>query len=291
MKGAGKAKPLVPSAPDFAPSGFFAFRTPLLPFDELLGLAAGVEAPAALTSPDESRLEAALAADAARVRARLREAALRPEVREALFVASPVLDDSFEVWLREPDSERGRKVERSIMRYFSRMAGRPTPFGLFAGCSVGRLGDPNQLELAPRAAYQRHTRLDMDYVCALVDALTADPTLRSELTYVPNSSMYRAAGRMRYAESRMVNKSRFYHLAAVEATDYREAARARAQGGARPGELARALVAADAEVTQEEADGYIAELIDNQLLVPTLAPPATGPEPLPILCREMQTHP
>src|SRR5262249_27475656 len=157
----------------------------LLPFDELLALAAGVEAPAALASQDDARLSAAVANDLARVRARLRDAAARPDIREAVFVASPVLDDSFEAWLKDPDSDRGRKVERPIMRYFARRGGRRTPFGLFAGCSVGRVSDSSELMLQPRAAYQRHTRLDMDYVCSLVDALTADPNLRKELTYVP----------------------------------------------------------------------------------------------------------
>src|SRR5438105_540838 len=47
------------------PSGFFALRTPLLPFDELLAWSDGLEAPSA--GDDSSRLEAACAADRARL--------------------------------------------------------------------------------------------------------------------------------------------------------------------------------------------------------------------------------
>lgn len=107
----------------FVAAGFFAFRTPLLPFAELLAFGEGGRA-----------------TDRATLRARLRDAVSRPEVREALFIASPSLDESFDIWLRDPDSERGQKVERTLVRYFARMAARPTPFGLFAGCSVGVVG-------------------------------------------------------------------------------------------------------------------------------------------------------
>src|SRR5712692_9406047 len=106
----------------FAPSGFFALRTPLLPFDELLAWGDGLESPSALGDP--ARLEAALAADRVRLRGRLRALLERPEVREALFLASPDLDEGLERWHRDPEGERGQKVERALVRYLARMAGR-----------------------------------------------------------------------------------------------------------------------------------------------------------------------
>ena len=45
----------------FVPAGFFSFRTPLLPFEELEAFSEGLEAPAAAGDPE--RLEGALAAD------------------------------------------------------------------------------------------------------------------------------------------------------------------------------------------------------------------------------------
>src|SRR5262245_3040574 len=166
---------------DFAPSGFFALRTPLLPFDELLAWSDGLEA--ALAADDPPRLEAALTEDRAGLRRRLRAIVTRPEVREALFVASPALEERLDLWLREPEGEPGQKLERALVRYFARMAGRATPFGLFAGCSVGTLGDQTCLALADRACYRRHTRLDMDYLVLLTDALARAPELRRALAF------------------------------------------------------------------------------------------------------------
>ncbi len=253
-------------------SGFFAFRTPLLPAEELDTFGRGLAAPGAADLP------AALAEDRSLLRARLRAALLLPEVREAIFVASPSLEESLVHWLRDPESERGQKVERSLVRYYARMAGRPTPFGLFAGCSIGAIGPETRLALAPRAEYRRHTRLDMDYVSQLAAALGADAEVRARVRYRPNSSLYRASGKWRYAEGRMDGRARSYHLVAVEPTDYLDATLARARGGARAGELAAALV--DADVTAEDAAAYVNELVDSQLLVPELEPGVTGPEPI-----------
>ena len=108
--------------------------------------------------------------------ARLAASYRRPEVREALYLASP--------------------------QYFLRMAGRPTPFGLFAGCSVGTMSQATEICLLSRDEYRRHTRIDMAYTCLLANALAADPRAREELTYRPNPTLYRAAGRLRYFEAR-----------------------------------------------------------------------------------------
>jgi len=103
---------------------------------------------------------AALAEDKKGVRAALRELIRRPDIREAVYLASPTLDQSLEHWLREPESERGHAAELVLMRYCHRMSHRCTPFGLFAGHSVGRLGDRTSFEMGPPTTHYRHTRLD-----------------------------------------------------------------------------------------------------------------------------------
>src|SRR5512144_24680 len=98
--------------PDVRPSGSFVLRTPLLPRDELERWGEGLAVPDA--GDDRARLAAAIEADRATLRARLVRIVARPEVREAIFVASPVLESSIDAWFREPDSEAGQKTERSL---------------------------------------------------------------------------------------------------------------------------------------------------------------------------------
>ena len=222
-----------PESP-FTPAGFFSFRTPLLPFEELEAFGEGLEAPAAAGDPE--RLESALAADRERLRARLRALADRPEVLEAVFLASPSLHESLSLWRAQPDSKKGQRAERALVRYLYRMTARATPFGLFSGCSLGPVeatpGAATRVAVGPRSAYERHTRLDMDYLFALCEDLARDPEVRAALTYRPNSSLYRAAGRLRYAEARLDRKVRSHHLVAVDSNDYLEEALRRAEGGA-----------------------------------------------------------
>ncbi|ATB36767.1 Lanthionine biosynthesis protein LanB [Cystobacter fuscus] len=272
----------------FAPSGFFVLRTPLLPFDELDTWGQGLEAP---RLPPGLPLEPALQRDRATLRARLAEMVRRPEVREALFVASPGFHEHLEQWERAPESEQGVKLERGLVRYLSRMAGRPTPFGLFSGYSVGELGEHTRLRTGPRERYQRHTRLDMDYACLLAEAFSRSPELRPHIPHRPSTSLYRASNQLHYAERRLAARHRAYHLMAIEPTEYLEAALARARHGVRPEELARFLVEMDPDVSLDEARGYVDELIDSQLLVSELQPPVTGPEALPELISQLRQLP
>lgn len=154
--------------PAFAASGFFAIRTPLLAFDELVALGDGLARGAA----------AELTVD------RLRAIAARPEVREAIYLASPSLDDSLAVWLDRPEPAVDPKVMRAVFRYVVRMAGRATPFGLFAGVSVGHAGPTTDLRVAAREAARKIVRLDTAYIAALGRAFARHPAVGAQLVPV-----------------------------------------------------------------------------------------------------------
>ncbi|HKG93853.1 MAG TPA: lantibiotic dehydratase [Gemmatimonadaceae bacterium] len=271
-------------------SGFFALRTPLLSFDELLAWGEGLAAPAALDG-DPDALRRAVESDRALLRARLIAATAPPEVRDALFVGSPDLHEALGAEPGAAPEERARRLDRALARYFVRMAARATPFGLFAGTSVGAVADETCLTVGPRAAYRRLTRLDVGYLSAFVDGVARDPALRASLCYRPNPTLYRAAGRLRYVEWRSdAEKGRTHHLVAVDDTPYLRATLERAKHGAGVDALAAALV--DDEITREQADAFVGELVSNQLLVPADLPLAvTGPGPARPLEDALRGHP
>ncbi len=253
---------------------FFVLRTPLLPWDTLEAWAGGLEAPAF----EGRELQAALERDRETLSSRLQRLAQEPVLREALFLGSPDLESSLEVWFADSGSERGRRVGRAVLRYVTRMCARATPFGLFAGHALGITGSRTRLEVPPREASSRHTRLDMDYLLALAETLGREEGIRADLSYRLNSSLYRAAGRIRYVESRLQDKARTHHLVALEPAPYLESTLALAAAGATPSELARPLV--DGEVSLEEAEAFVRELTETQILVSGLSPAVTGPEPI-----------
>jgi thiopeptide-type bacteriocin biosynthesis protein len=268
------------------PSGLFVMRTPLLPYDVLAAFGDALEAGAT----DPSGLVDALARDRARLRLRLREVVARPEVREAIFLASPGLEARLSAWERDPEGRRGAQIERALFGYVARMAGRPTPFGLFASVAVGAIGDRTELTLDERASYRRHTRLGIDYLAALADAIDR-PEVRERVHVRVNPTLYRAAGRVRYTAAQRTATSRAYRLVAADVTPYLEATVARAARGARIADLARALVDDDPEIALEDAEGYVHALVDAQLLVSSIGPRVTGGEPTTDLLDGLRDHP
>jgi thiopeptide-type bacteriocin biosynthesis protein len=248
-------------------NGAFVLRTPLLPFSTLDDLSS--------------------AQDVETLGERLRVLLADPVVREAIFLASPTLDERIDRWLAGEDPDEA-EVIRPVLSYVTRMAGRPTPFGLFAGCSVGAIGRETMLRLPARGQATRHTRLDFGFLAKVVATLGADPKVQPFLTLVPNSSLYRAGGRLRMAEARVEDRGVRYHRVTFEEDEALSATLERARGGAKLGDLAAALV--DDEITLEEAAEYVGEMVGAQLLVSDLGPIVTGEEPVPGMVSALKQH-
>ncbi len=273
----------------FRVNGFFGLRTPLLPFTEYLTWASGLDAPRAAAAGEP--LEPAVRADRETMRARLRALIARPEIREALYLASSSLDKSIAHWLEAPDSERGLAAELVLVRYFHRMTHRCTPFGLFAGHALGRFDSHTCLTLEPGEKHWRRTRMDRGLTSKLVHHLEQSRALRESATVYPNTSLYRTANRLRYIEFTVDEYgSRNYQLVAVTEDSYLLDVLARASGGATIEQLATAI-AAEASVSVEEAAGYIHELIDAQILILDLELPITGPDLIDALAERLRGVP
>jgi len=263
-------------------ASFFTLRTPWMPVEEWLALSADLEAP--LEPLDGPELEAALVRDREKVRARLQQISERPEVREAIFLASPTLIEALERWRRDPRRETA--AERSLYRYFTRMATRPTPFGLFAGYSTGALGESTRVELEAQGENRRRSRLDMEYVAALCARFEQSSAIRRTLRYQPNSSLYEAGGRLRYARDRREGRARTYHLVAVDANEALVATLRRAGSGTLLADLSSALVGPG--VSEADAEGFVGALVDHRILVSNLEPFLTGKNALDGLVEELE---
>jgi thiopeptide-type bacteriocin biosynthesis protein len=270
-------------------AGFFVLRTPLLAFDDFTAWAEGTRLSTAADTPEA--LEEAWVADRVRLRHRLAAWVQHPAVRQAIYVASISLYESLSVWIADPESNRGQRVERALVRYFARMTSRATPFGLFAGISLGTFGSRCRLEIDELSAHQRCSRLDMDYLWSLTEALVGSPELAQQISFISNDSVYRVGDRYRYVEARVQNRVRSYHLSSVEWTEPIAQTLARARSGARRAELAAELVATDPELELGEATEFIEGLIACQLLVPQLTPVMSGESPVARLISDLESVP
>jgi hypothetical protein len=177
---------------EFVSAGFGMLRTPLLPYETILRLSEE------LSPTDAQGTQEGLAA-------RLEvwfELAAERTIREALALASPALVAALDKGTAELTPADARRMERSLCRYISRMAWRPTPFGLFAGVSHVRCGSNTTLTVPAKSDYRRRSRLDMDVVLRMVEALESDPAIRDRVRFYSNPTLYRLNGSLRYIQSR-----------------------------------------------------------------------------------------
>lgn len=196
--------------------------------------------------------------------------------KEAIYLASPVLHDEMLKWHRGEltDEKAAGKLVISLYKYFMRMQTRCTPYGLFAGCATGAWNNKNEVLL--NNEMRRHTRLDMNYLCALAQTLNTHEAIFPLLSFYPNNSIYLSGGALRYTEYKYDNNRRAHQISAVDHSEYLQAVLDRAATGAPVDELARCLVSD--EISYEEASAFITELVESQVLVSELEPAVTGDE-------------
>ncbi|UUC47259.1 lantibiotic dehydratase family protein [Flavobacterium cerinum] len=201
-----------------------------------------------------------------------------PVVKEAVFLASPVLYREIVKWTegKIKEDKEAEKIKLSFLKYLTRMASRPTPFGLFAGCGLGSFSDENNIRNTDYTRNKRHTRLDMNFVGALNQLFTSDANIREQLRYYPNTSLYFIGDQIRYVECLYKNGNRIHHLVEIETSDYIRDCVEKARQGISKGVLIEQLISD--EITKEEATDFIDELIDNQLLVSEMELSVSGEE-------------
>ncbi len=199
-----------------------------------------------------------------------------PIFAEAVYLASPVLFQEATLWKDGTltDAKKIKKIQFSLGKYYSRMCSRCTPFGLFAGVGVAEWGDETKLEIADDIA--RNTRLDMHYAGALAQRLSEIPEIKSLLKYYPNSSIYQIGEEIRYVEYKYIEGKRNHQISAIIWSEYIQLVLDLTKSGATIAEVVPHLL--DDDVSEEDATGFIEQLIDTQLLVNELEPAITGEE-------------
>jgi thiopeptide-type bacteriocin biosynthesis protein len=277
----------MPPPPECRTADFFVLRSPGLPLDAL-----SRPRPTWLEALGERLSGTRLEADREALRRTLRTLARREAVREAVALASPDLASRLDAWLDGAlDEGAARGVERGLVKYFSRMSSRCTPFGLFAGVSKGGWGPENRLSVAPWQAGRKAVRLDWGVLETLVDRLERVPEVRSMVRYHANTSLFPCGGWHRYLEARdQDDRGRTYHLEAVEASPHLDFALQQAQAGLRLGNLATRL-ARHQEVDPAEAQAFLDQLVEAQVLRTDLRPPLTSPDPLDHVVTALKAHP
>lgn len=223
----------------YLPFPDFVLRTPLLPFNSL-------------NSNSPSNLS-------------------EPLIKEAIFLASPVLLSEFNkkgvLNIKEQD-----RIEYALARYLSRMTTRCTPFGLFAGCTLGKTG--NQTNFIIGDTISRKTRLDMYFLYTLYDYLIKIPEIKNKIKYYSNNSLYRVGKKYRYVEYQATESGRRYEITGVDRSPYLDKILRLASNGT---DIQSLIVGLNIdEIPEKDIRLFIDELINSQILIGELCQSVVG---------------
>ena len=236
------------AATRLVPSGFVVLRTPVLPFE------------AVLAGPEEQATG---------------RFALSPESLDALYLASPSLVE--QLIRADPASARGRAVERTLFRYFTRMASRSTPFGLLAGFLVGTVGTRNRLVVSADGA-RRHRQVGVTLLETMLRGLGSSPRFRRVIPFRVNPGLYRAGDRLHCPQGLASNSGFDGTVLSIEPVEPLDRLLAAGEP-ATADEWAKRLRRLAPATRQPNARRAIAELLDAGILVPALTTPVTALDP------------
>ncbi|WP_165026969.1 lantibiotic dehydratase family protein [Dysgonomonas sp. ZJ279] len=194
--------------------------------------------------------------------------------KESIYIGSPVLYKELSKYLQDQSTYKNdrKHLFSGLYRYISRMSTRSTPFGLFAGCTVGVIAEETDIILED--SINRKTRLDMYYLCTLYDILVKKPGIKEKIAYYPNTSLYPVNKKYRYVEWQYIESRKKYHITEIEQTSYLKKILKIASKGADINILVNSLI--NNEISEKEAIGFINELIDSQIIVAELSQSVTG---------------
>lgn len=205
----------------------------------------------------------------------LQEICRNPVFLEALYLASPNLHDEACKWIRsEKDfsSKEFQKLKQTLLKYYSRISCRCTPFGLFSGVGLGSF---EKLRMTiPVSEKVRDTKLDMHFLVSLAQHFEQLDEIRTQLLFFPNNSIYKVGSKIRYVEYQYSEGKREYIISSAPLSEELQQVLHFSKQGRTIGEIAGILV--NEETALWEAEEFVEELISNQVLVSELEPNVSG---------------
>lgn len=188
--------------------------------------------------------------------------------REAIYLASLSL-------YNETKTKINQKLKVSLLKYYNRASTRYTPFGLFAGVSLGNFDKENHFpKLFSENERLRDTKLDMHFLVELSKHLNSIPHIKNNILYFPNNSIYKIGNKIRFIEYESKEGKRDYIISSAPLSEELEQILLASKEGITIDELSSVLT--NEEISLEEAREFIDELIENQVLVSELEPNVAG---------------
>jgi lantibiotic biosynthesis protein len=204
----------------------------------------------------------------------LKEICNNPVFQEAIYLASPYLHEEIRQWLSRKDFslKEYQKLKNTILKYYSRISTRCTPFGLFSFVHLGNFD--NEKAIDDNLNNIRDTKLDMHFLVSLAKSFEKIPKLKNQLRFFPNNSIYQIRDNIRYVEYEYNSGKRNYFISSAPFSDELQRVLDFSEEGKTITQIVKILI--NEEITENEAIEFVDELIENQVLVSEIEPNVSG---------------
>lgn len=209
---------------------------------------------------------------------KLQEIFERSIFTESIYLASSDLHQEMEKSINRGTGiirNSQSRLKNTLLKYFSRMSNRCTPFGLFSGVTIGHF---DKIEFFPKRysdwQKMRETKIDMNFLVSLSQHLLSIPDIKKQLLFFPNNSIYKIGNRIRYIEYETKGMNREYSISSAPFSKELERILDFSKNGKTVSQLSTFIK--NEEVSSDEVLEYIEELIVNRVLVSELKPNISG---------------
>ncbi|MFI6505294.1 lantibiotic dehydratase [Nonomuraea typhae] len=249
-------------------AGFFMLRTPMLPAVHLLDIFSREQSGGVPWSGG------ALSEICSLMRT--------PRVLQALHSASPDLIGAAQCLQSEQVALDAKtiRVASSVMRYLTRMATRPTPFGLFAAVGIGEFASASSLRLDADPLARTRTRASLSWTLALLEEAERTVELCDETLLAANTMLQDVGSHvvLPYAD---VFGAQDNHGVRIKVTPVLNLilTSCATDSGVRCGDIVEQVIAAFPVLTPPSVVSLMRQLVDAHVLSVYRCPPLTWPYP------------
>ena len=190
--------------------------------------------------------------------------------KEGIYIATPEL---FNEWKKScldknyPTDKR-KRVNNSILKYFIRATTNPVPFGLFSSYSII---DKNHVKSKKTNNFELFTSIDMLFLSTIIRQLNNNNNIKKCIVYYTNNTLYEIGNKYRYISSKdddLGNKN--YFLSSADIDEVLTLVITTCQNGKTVSECVKIIIDNVEDVSNEDATSYINDLIDSKILVSSL---------------------
>ncbi|MFN3851130.1 MAG: lantibiotic dehydratase [Spirosomataceae bacterium] len=194
-------------------------------------------------------------------------------LEEAVFIASPNLYQRFKSWLNGEVITEKSKLIQTLFKYYLRACSRCTPYGMFAGCAVGQFADETTIDFEENEL-NKYNRIDNNYLVEIVNTLLRNQSIRRQIKFYPNNTIYQINDKFHYLFYLIQDGKRSYSICSFENSEFVKIILRNAQKGILIDELINFIT--NEEISYEDAEQFINQLIDEQILISEIEPTITG---------------